>query len=374
MRRKVTAMVLVGGRGTRLQAITKHTAKPAVSFAAKYRLIDFVLSNLTNSAITSIGMVTQYEPHDLMDYIATGSTWDLDVNLGGLKFLTPYTSESGEVWQKGTAHAINQHYRFIEQNNPDYILILSGDHIYKMNYNKLIDYHIKNKADITISTFTVTEHKSRYGMLDLHDSGEVVSFEEKPKTTNSTQASMGVYVFSKAGFKELLNQTEGLVDFGSDVIPLALKQGKRVYGYPFQGYFKDVGTIESLFQTNMELIDDPQLLKLHEYKDFPIYSKSSNLPPHHIIDGVVKKSLISDGVLIYGTIYHSIISSGSFIGEGASLDHVICHHNVTIGKQASLKNCIVVEGTTIPERMSILCDTVCVIDDEYLKQVGDNHE
>ena len=223
-------MVLVGGRGTRLGKITKLTAKPAVSFGGKYRLVDFVLSNLSNSGISTIGLITQYEPYQLLSYIGHGSTWDLDVNEGGISFLTPYTSRDGELWQKGTAHAINQHFRLIDLYDPDYVLILAGDHVYKMDYNEMIDKHIKNKADITIGSFRINSDKSRYGILALDGNGKVVNFEEKPKNAKSNLASMGVYIFNKKVLKELLDFAEdGDFDFGKDIIPYALQRELKAY-------------------------------------------------------------------------------------------------------------------------------------------------
>ena len=260
-------MVLVGGRGSRLEHITKHTAKPAVSFGGKYRLIDFVLSNITNSGIDAVGLITQYEPHDLMQYIQHGATWDLDVNDGGITFLTPYTAFEGDVWQKGTAHAIMQHFKYIEQINPEHVIILGGDHVYKMDYQLMIAEHIKQNADITIATFKAGNDASRFGILELDDNNKVLSFEEKPEHPKSSLASMGVYVFKKSILKSLLGYSDdGLFDFGKDIIPFALDRELEIYGYQFDGYFRDVGTVDALFKANMDLIDNPSFLKLNQYK------------------------------------------------------------------------------------------------------------
>lgn len=372
MKHKVVAMVLVGGRGSRLGDITIETAKPAVPFGGKYKLIDFVLSNLTNSDITKCGIVTQYEPLELMSYIGHGSTWDLDVSEGGISFLTPYANVDGILWQKGTADAILQHYKFIEQYDPEYVLVLSGDHIYKMDYQKMITEHIKNNADITISAFSVHKDASRFGILQTDREGRVLSFEEKPEKPKSNQASMGIYVFNKSILKELLElNQENKFDFGKDIIPLALRDSKRVFAYRFSGYFKDVGTIKSLYKTNMDLIDNPQYLKLHEYIDFPIYTKSGNLPPHHISSkGCCKESLVSDGCLIYGCVIHSIISSGVVIAENTFVKNSIVHENVVINAFSRIENAIIVKNTIIKEHTNLIFDKVTVVNQDTVLNRG----
>lgn len=368
---KLVAMALVGGRGTRLEEITKHTAKPAVSFGGKYRLIDFVLSNLIHSNIDRIGLLTQYEPHELMRYIGNGSTWDLDVNDGGIHFLTPYTSKTGDMWQKGTAHAIKQHFRFIEQYNSEHVLILSGDHIYKMDYSELFETHLAKESDITIGAFKVQKDASRYGILEVNKDCKVTGFEEKPENPKSNNASMGVYIFKTEVLKELLNTSE-LNDFGKDIIPYALTKDYNIFGHRYKGYFKDVGTLSTLFEANMDLIDNPQFLKLHEYRDFPIYTKSSNLPPHHITkNAVVINSMISDGCLIDGRLNHAIISSGSYIGKNASLKNVIAFRNVTIEDNVTLENCFILEDTIVKSGTKLKFDNIKVIDNEIL---GDLYE
>lgn len=376
MKKKVIAMVLVGGRGSRLKSITKHTAKPAVSFGGKYRLIDFVLSNVTNSHIDTVGLITQYEPHDLMQYISHGQTWDLDINDGGVAFLTPYSDINGDLWQKGTAHAIQQHIKYIDQYNPEHVLILSGDHIYKMNYDNLVNEHIKKGGDITISTFQVEKDPSRFGILELNEKNRVIGFEEKPKHPKSDLASMGVYVFKTSVLKELVSKTDdGLFDFGKDIIPFALSKELNVFGYRFNGYFKDVGTVNSLFETNMDLIDNPQYLKLHEYKDFPIYTKSGNLPPHHItLMADVKHSMISDGCLISGKLDHVIVSSGTVIKEGCDIKNSIIFHNATINSDCIIENAIITENTVIPENTELIFHEVTVVDNNLLWKLGEIDE
>lgn len=376
MKQQVVAMVLVGGRGSRLGNITKTTAKPAVSFGGKYKLIDFVLSNLANSSITTVGMITQYEPYELLSYVGHGSTWDLDVNEGGVSFLTPYTSATGELWQKGTAHSVYQHLRFVDQYKPKYVLILSGDQIYKMDYNLMINEHIKNQADITIATWNIQDNPSRYGILELDDKDKVLGFEEKPVEAKSNLGSMGVYVFNTNVLHQLLQEgSHNNVDFGNDIIPLALQKGFSLFGYRFEGYFRDVGTIESLYQANMDLIDKPHYLRIHDYNDFPILTKSSNLPPHHVIRGrKIRNSFISDGCMIYGEVDHSILSSGVLISDDCVIKDSIIHSNVKIGSNCYIKNAIVVEGSVILANTMLQFDTVTVVDNEYLWKMGEQDE
>ena len=368
-------MVLVGGRGTRLGNITKHTAKPAVSFGAKYRLIDFVLSNITNSGIDTVGLITQYEPHDLMQYIQHGATWDLDVNDGGVSFLTPYTSFEGDAWQKGTAHAIMQHFRFIDQYHPEHVVILSGDHIYKMNYQNMIKEHIKNKADITIATFKVNKDASRFGILELDKNDKVISFEEKPEEPKSKLASMGVYVFKREVLKSLLiHADDGLFDFGKDIKPFAINRQLGIFGHRVEGYFRDVGTVEALFEANIDLIDNPQQLKLHEYVDFPVYTKSSNLPPHHIMhDSIVRYSLIADGCLISGNLDHCVISSGSVVKSDCYIKNTIIYSDVIINRGCVIENAIIMDGTVIQENSELKFDTVTIVNNELLWKLGDEN-
>lgn len=376
MKKQVIAMVMVGGRGTRLGNITKHTAKPAVSFGGKYRLIDFVLSNLSNSNIDTCGIITQYEPHELMKYIGHGATWDLDVNEGGISFLTPYETKDEEKWQSGTANAIYQHFKYIEQHNPDYVLILSGDHIYKMDYTKMISEHVQKEAEITIASFTVKKNPSRFGILQSDNEGHVIGFEEKPEHPKSNQASMGIYIFNTKVLKELL-EIDGKknTDFGGDIIPLALEMKYHIHNYEFSGYFRDVGTIESLFEANMDLIDNPQYLKLREYVDSPVYAKSGNLPPHHIAaECKVVNSLISDGCLVYGDLEHCILSSGVVIEHGSKLVNSIVHKNVRISRMSRVKNAIILENSVILPNTNLIFDEITVVDNDFLWKLGDANE
>ncbi len=369
-------MVLVGGRGTRLDPITRRQAKPAVVFGGKYRLIDFVLSNLTNSQIDTVGILTQYEPHTLMHYIEHGASWDLDLIDGGIQFLTPYTAYEGDQWQKGTAHAIRQHMHFINQHDPENVIILSGDHVYKMDYNAMIEDHKASGAAITIATFTPHDALSRYGVLELDSDGFIQSFEEKPKHPKGTHASMGIYVFKSDALKTILNDNmpEGF-DFGKDIIPKALKDAYPVHAYQFEGYFRDVGTIESLYEANMDLIDHPEYLRLNDYKHLPLFTKSSNYPPHHVmLNEPINNALISDGCLIEGTIERSVISPNVAVREKAVVKNCVIEPGVTINENCYLENVYVLADTVIMPGTQIIYDSVQVLDNDTLWALGDGHE
>lgn len=376
MRKEVIAMVLVGGRGSRLDPITRRKAKPAVMFGGKYRLIDFVLSNLTNSQIDTVGMVTQYEPHELMHYIEHGASWDLDLIDGGIQFLTPYTDYEGDRWQKGTAHAIRQHMHFITQHDPDHVLILSGDHVYKMDYTELIEAHKQSGAAFTIASFTPHDTLSRYGVLEVDADGFVNDFEEKPQTPQGSQASMGIYVFKREALEAILspNMPEGF-DFGKDIIPRALNDNYPIYAYPYDGYFRDVGTIQSLYEANMDLIDHPELLRLNDYKQLPVYTKSSDYPPHHVmLHEPIRDALISDGCMIQGRVERSIISPNVVIRENADVKNSIVFPGVTINENCTLENVIVLEDTVVMPSTHIVYDSVQVIDNAILWALGDGNE
>ena len=377
MKKNVVAMVLVGGRGTRLENITKKTAKPAVSFGGKYKLIDFVLSNLSNSFIDTLGIITQYEPHELMSYIQRGSSWDLDVSDGGIHFLTPYTTSDGDMWQKGTAHAIKQHFHFIEQYTPDYVIVLSGDHVYKMDYSLMIEDHQKSGAPITIAAFKPSDDLSRYGILACDENHKITSFEEKPIHPKSDYASMGIYVFNTKTLHDLLHhQKEILIDFGKDIIPTALDEGISINTYLFEGYFRDVGTVQSLYEANMDLLDHPEYLKPHDYKTLPLYTRSKDLPPHHIASfHPVTDSLISDGCLILGRIEHSILSSGVIVKENAYIKDSLIYSNTTIGEGCIIHNAIVLEDTVILPNTTLDFESVTIVDNAFLWSLGGkNHE
>jgi glucose-1-phosphate adenylyltransferase len=374
MKRSIIAMILVGGRGTRLKEITKDTAKPAVSFGAKYRLIDFTLSNLTYSNIDIVGLITQYEPYELMNYIGNGGSWDLDTIDGGISFLTPF-SKAGEVqWQKGTAHAIKQYFSFIRQYQADHVLILSGDHIYKMDYQKLIDHHIAHQSSLTIATVKIDlKEADRFGILTFDENTMITNFEEKPKVPKSNNASMGIYVFKTDVLEALLtvSESEEIIDFGKNIIPKAIASKIPVYAYPFEGYWRDVGTYESLHQANMDMLDDPDFLMLNVSKGIQIYSKSMNLPPHIVLeDGIIKKSVIADGSIIDGTVIHSTVGYQSVVMKNARIENCVLLPNVFISENVILKNVIVNKNMIIPANYCCTPDQVTVLDVTNLMEVG----
>jgi len=377
MKKKMISMILVGGKGTRLGDITNETAKPAVSFGAKYRLIDFTLSNITNSEIDVCGIVTQYEPFDLMYYIGSGSSWDLDVLDGGIRFLTPYSRGDNILWQRGTAHAIKQYFNFIKGYQASYVLILSGDQVYKMDYQKMLKHHLKYNADITISATRVSDFEaSRFGILEIDDNFTVISFEEKPDKPKTNLASMAIYIFSVEVLEELLNKAdENDIDFGKNIIPKAITLNKKISLYEFEGYWKDVGTIESLYQSNMDMLDDPDFLGLNVSKTLPVYSKSLNLNPHVILSkGKAKKSVIADGCLINGYIKHSTIAYECIIEKNSQIIDSVLLPNVTIGENVYLKKVIVNKGTSIPNNYRCIKDKVTLVTNDNLFEVGELNE
>lgn len=371
--KNMIAMILVGGRGTRLGEITNSTAKPAVSFGAKYRLIDFTLSNITNSNIDKVGIVTQYEPFDLMDYIGSGASWDLDYIEGGVRFLTPYTRNEGIEWQRGTAHAIKQYFDFIKRSRTRYVLVLSGDHIYKMNYREMLNHHINTKAEITIATNTVSlEEAKRFGVLEANDSDKVISFQEKPQEPKSNLASMGIYIFSIEVLESLLKSaSKEENDFGKHIIPKALREGLQVSVYRFTGYWKDVGTIKSLYKANMDLLDDPDFLGLNVSKDLPIYSKSLNLNPHVMLNKAkVTQSVIADGCLINGCIHHSTVAYLTVIESGSCITDCVILPRVKIGYNVQLKHVIVDKDVVIPDNYQCIAKDLTLISKSNLMEVG----
>lgn len=370
-------MILVGGRGTRLGDITNTTAKPAVSFGAKYRLIDFTLSNITNSNIDVCGIVTQYEPFDLMYYIGSGASWDLDVLDGGIRFLTPYSQKGDVLWQKGTAHAIKQYFNFIKDYQASYVLILSGDHIYKMDYQKMLDHHLRNNAEITIAATEVFDHEaSRFGILEMDDHYRVTNFEEKPETPKSNLASMGIYIFSVAVLEELLNKADPEdIDFGKNIIPKSIMLEKHVSLFKFDGYWRDVGTIESLYNANMDLLDDPDYLGLNSSKHMPVYSKSLNLNPHVMLaNGSAKRSIIADACLINGEVIHSTIAYETQIEANAKVIDSVILPNVVVGKNSYLRNVVVNKGVVIPNNYRCDNQDLTLITDDNLFEVGEIYE
>ena len=354
MLRKKTciAMLLAGGQGSRLGILTKNVAKPAVPYGGKYRIIDFPLSNCTNSGIDTVGVLTQYQPLELNAYIGSGAPWDLDISNGGVFVLPPYQKGKSGEWYRGTANAIYQNMAFIEQYHPDYVLILSGDHIYKMDYNAMLDYHISHGADATIAVREVPwEEASRFGIMNTDTDGKIVEFEEKPQNPKSNKASMGVYIFTWDKLRHYLTEDEddknSSNDFGKNIIPNMLRDKQVLVAYDFNGYWKDVGTIESLWEANMDLIDNPMPMNMHD-KKWRIYSKNPGMPPHYISEGaVVTDTLITEGCEVYGKVNHSVLFAGVVVEEGADIEYSVVMPGSIIKRGAIVRRSIVAENATV---------------------------
>ena len=352
MKKQCIAMLLAGGQGSRLGVLTHNTAKPAVPFGGKYRIIDFPLSNCSNSSIDTVGVLTQYLPLELNAYIGSGLPWDLDRVNGGVFVLPPYLGGDTGTWYKGTANAIYQNLPFIGQYDPDYVLILSGDHIYKMDYSAMLAFHRKNKADCTITVQEVPwEEASRFGIMATDETGAITEFAEKPKEPKSNKASMGIYIFNWQTLKKYLIEDEANAestnDFGKDVIPAMLGEGKRVYAYSFSGYWKDVGTIDSLWEANMDLISSPPRFNLYD-SSWRIYSRNPNMPPHYIgSSSKISTSLVTEGSEVLGDVTHSVIFSGVRIDEGAEVTDSVVMNRAVIGKGACICRAIIAENARI---------------------------
>ena len=347
-KKEVVAMLLAGGQGSRLGVLTKKIAKPAVPFGGKYRIIDFPLSNCANSGIEAVGVLTQYQPLVLNEYIGNGQPWELDGMNSGVTCLSPYESKKGSEWYSGTANAIYQNISYIDRYNPEYVVVLSGDHIYKMDYADMIKFHKEHDAACTIAVIDVSlEEASRFGILNTNEDGSIYEFEEKPAHPKSTNASMGIYVFSwKKLRKYLIEDAENensSNDFGKDVLPEMLNAGERMFAYPFEGYWKDVGTVESLWDANMDLLDPNLKLDLRD-----IYSKNPMFPPHYVSEtATVKNSNISDGCIVEGEVENSILFPGVKIEKGAKVDYSIIMPNTVVKANADIKYSIVSENTVI---------------------------
>lgn len=345
-KKECVAMLLAGGQGTRLGLLTGEVAKPAVPFGAKYRIIDFTLSNTINSGIDTIGVLTQYRPFELNQYIGNGQPWDLDRLNGGAFVLPPYQKAGSSEWYKGTANAIYQNINFIERYNPNYVLILSGDHIYKMDYSKMLAAHKERGAACTIAVRDVPiEQASRFGIMNTNTDGSIYEFEEKPKHPKSTNASMGIYIFTweklRAALIEDEANKESSNDFGKNVIPLMLSKGEKMYAYSFNDYWKDVGTISSLWEANMDILDDQSGINLND-SDWKIYSRNSAEPPHYIGDkATIKNSIISEGSNINGIIEHSVIFYGATVEAGAVVKDSIVMPGAVIGRGAEVSHAII---------------------------------
>lgn len=348
------AMLLAGGQGSRLGVLTKNIAKPAVPYGGKYRIIDFPLSNCVNSGIYTVGILTQYQPLELNDYIGSGQPWDLDRANGGVHILSPYQAIGGAEWYKGTANAIYQNLHFIEKYDPEYVVILSGDHIYKMNYGRMIDFHKKNEADCTIAVLEVPwEEASRFGILATDDDEIIYEFAEKPAEPKSNKASMGIYVFTWEKLRKYLIQDEAdktsSNDFGKNIIPAMLDAGEKLVAFPFKGYWKDVGTIDSLWEANLDLLNPKVDLDLSD-KGWRIYSRNPVSPPHFIgTNATVENSSISEGCDVDGTVDYSVVFSNVEIEKDAKVEYSIIMPGTRIGEGATVKYAIVAENAVIEE-------------------------
>lgn len=374
-KKKCVAMLLAGGKGSRLSSLTKNLAKPAVPFGGKYRIIDFALSNCTNSGIDTVGVLTQYQPLVLNSYIGIGSAWDLDRKNGGVTVLPPYSESSGVRWYTGTASAIYQNMNYLRQYDPEYVLILSGDHIYKMDYADMLDYHVKQDADVSISVIEVPwEEASRFGIMNTNEKMEVTAFDEKPANPKNNLASMGVYIFKWSILKEYLEMDdrnpESSHDFGKDVIPLLLEENKRLMAYPYKGYWKDVGTVKSLWEANMDLLDETCELNLFDY-DWRIYSVNPNQQPQYIAPNAeVTESLINEGCVIEGKVDHSVVFQGVSVGENSVVQHSVVMPEAKIGNNVYIERAIIPAGMVIPDGAIIAPekneDEILLVSEEFL--------
>ena len=350
IKKEMIAMLLAGGQGSRLGVLTSKVAKPAGSFGGKYRIIDFPLSNCINSGVDTVGVLTQYRPLKLNTHIGIGIPWDLDRNIGGVTVLPPYEKSSNSEWYTGTANAIYQNIEYMETFNPEYVLILSGDHIYKMDYEVMLDFHKANGAECTIAVMPVPwEEASRFGIMITDDNKRIVDFEEKPANPRSNLASMGIYIFNWKTLKEALikNAEQPALDFGKHVIPYCHENGAPMYAYEFTGYWKDVGTLSSYWEANMELIDIVPEFNLYE-EYWKIYTRSEVQPPQYLAaDSVAERSIIGEGSEIYGKVYNSVIGCGVTIGKGTVVRDSIIMNHTTIGENCELYKAIVAEETAI---------------------------
>lgn len=369
-KKEVVAMILAGGQGSRLGVLTKKLAKPAVPFGGKYRIIDFALSNCSNSGIYTVGVLTQYKPLELNSHIGIGSPWDLDRRDGGVFILPPYQEEKGGNWYKGTANAIYQNIAFVDNYDPEYVLVLSGDHIYKMDYEKMLEYHKKNEADATIAVINVTlKEATRFGILNTREDGSIYEFEEKPKEPKSTNASMGVYIFNWKVLKKFLKDDEAdktsQNDFGKNIIPKMLADGRRLFAYKFSGYWKDVGTIDSLWEANMDLLKDDNELDLYD-NDSRIYSVNPVRPAQYIgPEADVKSSLMVEGCVIHGTVNNSVVSQGVYVGKNSIIKDSVIMPDARIGENVTIDKAIIGSKAIIRKECRIgNGETVTVVADK----------
>ncbi|MBG9988615.1 glucose-1-phosphate adenylyltransferase [Aerococcaceae bacterium DSM 111176] len=354
MKNKMIAMILAGGQGTRLGKLTSETAKPAVPYGGKYRIIDYALSNAANSGIRNVGVVTQYQPLTLNDHVGNGEPWGLNSRHGGATILQPYSSSDGEKWFKGTANAIYQNISYIDSLNPEYVLVLSGDHIYKMDYSKMLDFHEDNDASLTVGVIPVPmEEASRFGIMNTDQGNRIIEFEEKPAEPKSNLASMGIYIFNWATLRRYLVEDNAkdrlLEDFGHDVIPQYLENAENCFAYAFDGYWKDVGTIESLWEANMEMLDQEHPLN-QTNNSWRVYTKNDVTPPQFITENAtVSNSLIVDGCYVAGDIENSILSKEVRVGQGSKVSESIIMGETTIGENCVVEYAIIGEGAVVAD-------------------------
>jgi glucose-1-phosphate adenylyltransferase len=372
-KKKCVAMLLAGGKGSRLNSLTKDLAKPAVPFGGKYRIIDFPLSNCANSNIDTVGVLTQYQPLLLNSYIGIGSAWDLDRKDGGVTVLPPYAESSEVKWYTGTASAIYQNLNYLKQYQPEYVLILSGDHIYKMNYESMLEYHIEKRADVTISLIEVPWNEAnRFGIMDTDEDLRVVDFDEKPVNPKNNLASMGIYIFSWNILKEYLEMDDrdpnSSHDFGKDVIPMLLEENKKLFAYPFKGYWKDVGTVKSLWEANMDLLSEDCDLDLFDH-GWRIYSVNPNQPPQYISsDAIVKESLINEGCTVEGEVDKSVLFQGVTVGKGSIIKESVIMPDAIIGNNCLIEKAIVPCDVIVPDGTVIRSfdDDIILVTEEML--------
>ena len=354
IKKEMIAMLLAGGQGSRLGVLTQKVAKPAVSFGGKYRIIDFPLSNCINSGVDTVGVLTQYQPLRLNSHIGIGIPWDLDRNVGGVTILPPYERSKGSDWYTGTANAIYQNLEYMESYNPEYVLILSGDHIYKMDYEVMLEYHKANNADVTIAAMPVPmEEASRFGILITDEHNRITEFEEKPAVPRSNLASMGIYIFKWKLIRQYLiddgNDPESEHDFGKNIIPRMLEDGRKMYAYSFDGYWRDVGTIDSLWEANMELLDENPQIDLNDDK-MRIYTRNFSLPPHYIAPGAsVKNSILADGCVIEGEVENCVIHSGVKIGKGSVVKNSVIMKDTVVRTDCQIDKALIDEEVVIEQ-------------------------
>lgn len=379
IKKECVAMLLAGGQGSRLYALTQDMAKPAVPYGGKYRIIDFPLSNCTNSGIDTVGVLTQYQPLVLNDYIGNGQPWDLDRLHGGVHVLPPYQTASGASWYEGTANAIYQNMSFIERYDPEYVVVLGGDHIYKMDYSKMLDFHKENNADLTIAVQQVSlEEATRLGIMTCDDDMRVIRFTEKPKEPESTLASMGIYIFTWKKLRHYLIENEnadtGSKDFGKDIIPSMLSNNERLFAYTFDGYWKDVGTLDSLWEANMDLLSPSVPLDLYD-NSWKVYTRNNNMPPQYIGNNAeVENSMIAEGSEINGKVDFSIIFAGAKVEEGATVNYSIVMPGTVIKSGAVVEYSIVGEDCVVHEnaKIGVSPETVENRDEWGIAVVGHN--